>query len=336
MNCFKGRRRGSSSSSSTGNTPSNFTSVADDQPQNAQQEAVGYPCQPDPASPHALDAVIDHRVLPLFLRMLCSGGSSSIPSMTQTSSTNKHTFLSPFHGHTVDVVGAVNAGIRLRSWHRQGETASYGAVDSLVSFLRTARKAAKASSMASSAGGYNELKEMSPFRQGAEMSPLIDAARAALDAVGIMCASCEAARERVVALGFHSDVAIWLAEEVGAMEGTGNSSGVLLEGLRLVRNLGRSSVPCSSIIGVGALETLIKVVAIVTVENRGEENEGEGEESRVATEGLALAVAGLANMVLEHDVVKEAISRSECLRTVSKTAVDASAPEHVGKKLAGR
>lgn len=298
MNCFKGRR---GNNSSTGSTPSNLSTIRDHQP---RQETVGCP-----ASPDALDAVIDHRVLPLFFRTLRSWASSSIPPVRIT---NNHGHISSFDGYVVEVVEAVTTGIKLRSWYSQGETAAYGAVDSLVSFLRTARRTSK------SIGACNELKEMPPFRQG--MNPLIDATRAALDAVGIMCSSCETVRERVVALGFHSDVAIWLAEEVGAMEGNVNSSGVLLEGLRIVRNLGRSSVPCSSIIGVGALETLIKVIAIVTG--------GEGEERRM--EGMGLAVAGLANMVLEHDVVKETIARSECLRTVCKTAIDTSAPEHVG------
>lgn len=305
MNCFKGRK---GNNSSTGNTPSDLSTIPDHQPQNPQQDTMG--CH---ASPDALDAVIDHRVLPLFFRTLRSWTSSSPPSMRIT---NKRGYLLPFDGHMVEVVEAVATGIKLRSWHRKDETAAHGAVESLVSFLRTVRRAAK------STGGSDELKDDNPFRQG--MDPLIDASRAALDAVGIMCSSSESAREKVVALGFHSDVVILLAEEVGAMEENGNSSGVLLEGLRIVRNLGRSSVPCSSIIGVGALETLIKVVAIAT------EGGGEGEERRM--EDLGLAVSGLANMVLEHDVVKETISRSECLRTVCKTAIDTSAPEHVGQE----
>ena len=318
INCFKGKRNGCATSGAA--------RTAGVHPPTTCKKSAWEDFSP--SAPHALDAVIAHRVLPLFFRTLRSW--AELPAALSFSAVC-------YVGHATAVAEAMGVAMKLEPWQRQGEAVAYGAVDSLVTFLRRARSAAAAVVTPSSGGGSDgrgDSEEASPLvgangiappaKSGeGEVGVLVVTMRAALEALATVCAICESARGRVVTLGFHCDVVSWLDEQVGSTA-VSSGGGVQLEPLELFRNLGRSCVSCSAIVAAGAFESLIGVVRAITVIADGE------------FERLALAAAGLTNMALEHEVVKEAISRSECLRTICKTAVNTSAPEHVGHRTNGR
>ena len=188
------------------------------------------------------------------------------------------------------------------------------------------------------------------------------ATRAGLNALATLCARCEEARERTIVLGFHAVIRHWLVMPPrgngvssqprsisgGGKSWRGGSAAVLLAALSLARNLGRSSVACSALVAVGAHESLLGIVA--SSDNDGkdgaaagtqgaagqrgaEDAAGEGAEQQggaagvdAAADRVALASACLANMALEHEVVKEAVVGSEdCLRSICDSALDPSA-----------
>lgn len=305
----------------------------------------------DPPSPPAslhipsenvLEVVIAHRVLPFLFRKLNSWAalpanvphSSSVDTAISVPATCKR--------FAEAVANAVTATMELGSWQRQREATAYGAVDSLTAFLSRARAIAVAAP--AGARHSNNQNGEDNEEQENEREYLLGPSRAALYALATLCARCEYARERVVALGFHSAVSFWLLQGEGsesltstdrktcypAGSGTKSDISLSLGALLLVRNMGRSSVSCSALVGVRAYKSLIKALVVI---GEGIKIEIMGESDKVvssAAEGLALATAGLANMALEHDVVKEAIVRSGCLQKICESAVDISEDKNVG------
>jgi len=151
----------------------------------------------------------------------------------------------------------------------------------------------------------------------------------------------------------------------GGVDSNRSSPAVLRAALTLVRNLARSSVACSALVAVGTHESLFGMMTLVDDSDGGgeapagedarggkaggdnteagngnERNEGLkaaghapfGAAAAPAAGRVALASACLANMALEHEVVKEATVGSEdCLRSVCESALDLSANRrHVG------
>lgn len=401
---------------------------------------LGTPSSPlssshQPAESPALDEVIAHRVLPLFVRTLSSwstlpstingqggGGGSRVrraggfhrTTSTDTSGSAAASFATVCGGYAAAVTAALTATTELGSLRRQREAVAYGAVDSLVVFLKRARTEAVAtepesvSSLSGSTGtttadtnssnteGENVPSRTPSFAAAVEESSrsmdsglIRTATETGLKALAALCARCEAARERTVALGFHSAVGYWLTttprengnsrnlpldpsssmssrrDGVGGRQrrsSLSSSSGssaaaVRLAALLLVRNLGRSSVACSALVGVGGHQRLLGMVTLggggtgndentesITTGDRGEAaacgakvdgaEEGTGTNSGTmaglqatgATQQEALASACLANMALEHESVKEAVVGSEpCLRSICHSSLDLSA-----------
>ena len=186
------------------------------------------------SSKPALDEVVAHRVLPLFFRTLRSWASShetanGSPTVSFSMSSNVDRFATACGGggYAKAVASAVTATMELASLRWQRETVAYGAVEALTEFLRRARSAIP--SAASSGNAIRTLQAKKPYSASASRSSWEDtrfaaaaATAAALGALATLCSRCEPARERVVAVGFHSAIAHWL---VGSSDGGGGGDG---------------------------------------------------------------------------------------------------------------
>lgn len=262
------------------------------------------------------------------------------------------------------VAEAVATVLELSSWQRQREAVSYGAVDAFTTFLRKAHtvlaEAATLEVLAPERGhgrdddlpsrrgllntnGALRIKQRKEFE--AELSAVLCATKAALLALAALCSRCELARERVVALGFHATLTFWITRgehvwrssiaDGSAQDNIGDgifggrvNRDIHLAALLLARNLSRSGAPCSALVGVGVHESLIRLMG----EGRSTERlkkTRDGRRETMENERLALTAGGLANMVLEHEIVKEVITGSTCLRRVCMFAVDISSAENV-------
>ncbi|CAN0556395.1 unnamed protein product, partial [Ectocarpus sp. 12 AP-2014] len=158
-----------------------------------------------------------------------------------TSGSAAASFATVCGGFAAAVTAALTATTELGSLRRQREAVAYGTVDSLVVFLKRARTEAAAagpesvsslSASTSTATADNNAPSGAPSAAAATSASAAAAAAAAaveessrsmdsrlirtatetgLKALAALCARCEPARERTVALGFHSAVGYWLA-----------------------------------------------------------------------------------------------------------------------------
>lgn len=294
--------------------------------------------------PHALDAVIAHRVMPLFFRTLASWASSPHTPTSRDSSYRSSVLLgddfrascrSRDGADAEAVARAIATGMQFGSPERQREAVRYGAVEALTSFLWRAQ-AATASAQRNGNSGTESLEEvvLSPSPKDDAEAGIMGAAAAALGAMVVLCRSCELACEELVTVGFHSALAFWLTADAdgddlmdttaSVAEGVGGSDAVRLATLDLIRNVSRSNVSCSALVGAGLHESLIDVLEGW----RG--RDGRGEED-VTGEVWHLAAGGLANMALGHEVVTEAIEASHCLlRKVCDYAIGDRTEDKVG------
>lgn len=330
--------------------------------------------------PQALEAVIAHRVLPLFVRTLRSWSAIVLtPPFLNTHSPNQQRYSNKNAGVNTRTLtarpatayaGAIARALQIYTERgtrqRQREAVALGVLDALVSWLRWARSTsnpnvvnktavpipffdAAGGQQASSIVGRRCTSPGHVLAAGDEAEGVALAAEAAaLHALAAMCSSCEDARERILQTDFHSSIELWLFVDrrpnAMAVVGQGDSDspgngragrddggggfrqsvGVSAQcaALLLVRNLGRSSIACAALARAGVHHSVIGHL----LQRRRRDGKEEDEEARKVR---TLAASALANLCLEHGLVKQAIVESNCLQLICSTAVDVSADEQV-------
>lgn len=309
-------------------------------------------------TPQALDAVIDHRVLQLFVRTLRSW--ASLPVLPSSCSPEPAAMDCPACDYAGAIARATQDVAERRTPQRLREAVAFGVVDALIAWLRRARMV-EIAGMGTPVLSLSEVEDQHSSRAHSRVAPSSTGrasatgvtptgVASALSALAALCANCDEARERVVALEFHYSLDFWLRatdpnkqsawrdddsleDELESQDGGMGCDSVVCSALELVRNLGRSSVACSALAGAGVHLSLISHYLLAS-EEEGEEEEEEEEEYSKAQAVASLAAAGLANMSLEHGVVKEAITSSECLQRACDFAVDEDVDEEVSSARA--
>lgn len=295
----------------------------------------------DSCIPEALDAVIAHRVLQLFVRTLRSW--AVLPIVPTVSPTEGSQIDSTTHSFAGAIARAIKSTTERGTRQRLRELVACGAIDALVAWLHRSRMiivAGMGSNLPPACDGReqnDDILQMSSGSNGVSKH----AVASALDTLAILCSDCEAARERVVAFRFHSSIDFWLGKVISnrkrASNGNrrsdersrarvgdwGENDAVVCSMLRLVRNLGRSSMACAALATVGVHHSLIAHL-LTRCEHKEDEGRAHGASSS------SFAAAGLANLVLEHDIVKEAFAGSDCLQRMCDLALSAHADEKVG------